>query len=107
MRNRAAGTHVSSTHSAGITRRCGAEALGTGILVAAVIGSGIMATRLTDDVALQLLVNALATVGVLVRSAFGAFDLAQRAYLILCALWLLAAARAVLLHGSFSIARKG
>ena len=51
--------------SAGVARRCAAEALGTGILVAAVIGSGIMATRLTDDVAVQLLVNALATVAAL------------------------------------------
>ena len=50
---------------AGPARRCIAEALGTGGLVAAVIGSGIMATRLTDDIALQLLVNALATVAAL------------------------------------------
>ena len=35
------------------------------MLVAAVIGSGIMATTLTDDVAVQLLVNALATVAAL------------------------------------------
>jgi len=48
-----------------VLRRCGAEALGTGVLVAAVIGSGIMATNLTDDVAVQLLVNALATVAAL------------------------------------------
>ena len=48
-----------------LLRRCSAEALGTGVLVAAVIGSGIMATRLTDDVAVQLLVNALATVAAL------------------------------------------
>jgi glycerol uptake facilitator-like aquaporin len=46
----------------GVARRCGAEALGTALLVAAVIGSGIMATRLTEDSAVQLLVNALATV---------------------------------------------
>jgi glycerol uptake facilitator-like aquaporin len=38
-----------------------AEALGTGLLVAAVIGSGIMADRLTDDVALALLANTVAT----------------------------------------------
>jgi glycerol uptake facilitator-like aquaporin len=48
-----------------VARRLGAEALGTGVLVAAVIGSGIMATNLTTDVALQLLVNALATVAAL------------------------------------------
>ena len=41
--------------------RCG-EALGSGLPVAAVIGSGIRATRLTDDVAVQLLENALAAV---------------------------------------------
>ncbi len=38
-----------------------AEALGTGLLVAGVVGSGIMATQLTEDVALQLLCNAIAT----------------------------------------------
>ncbi len=48
-----------------VLRRCGAEALGTGVLVAAVIGSGITATNLTVDVAVQLLVNALATVAAL------------------------------------------
>jgi arsenate reductase len=47
------------------TRRALAEALGTGALVATVVGSGIMATRLTQDVAVQLLVNALATVAAL------------------------------------------
>jgi len=35
------------------------------MLVAAVVGSGIMATRLTHDVALALLINALATVAAL------------------------------------------
>src|SRR5690349_16439373 len=48
-----------------LARRLAAEALGTGVLVATVIGSGIMATRLTNDTALQLLVNALATVAAL------------------------------------------
>ena len=42
-------------------RRIVAEALGTGLLVAAVVGSGIMADRLTGDVALALLANTLAT----------------------------------------------
>ena len=42
-----------------------AELVGTGGLLAAVVGSGVMAQRLTDDVAVQLLVNALATVAVL------------------------------------------
>ena len=48
-----------------LPRRLAAEALGTGVLVAAVVGSGIMATRLTDDVALQLLFNAVSTVAAL------------------------------------------
>jgi arsenate reductase len=42
-----------------------AELVGTAGLLAAVVGSGVMAQRLTDDVAVQLLVNALATVAVL------------------------------------------
>lgn len=42
-----------------------AEVLGTAALVGAVVGSGVMATRLTDDTGLQLLINALATVAVL------------------------------------------
>jgi len=46
-------------------RRCLAEALGAGVLVATVVGSGIMATELTDDVGVQLLLKAVATVLVL------------------------------------------
>lgn len=47
--------------------RCLAEFLGTALLVAAVIGSGIAAARLSpDDVGLQLFENAAATVGALV-----------------------------------------
>ncbi len=42
-----------------------AEALGTGLLVAAVVGSGIMADRLTGDVALALLANTAATAAAL------------------------------------------
>jgi glycerol uptake facilitator-like aquaporin len=42
-------------------RKLVAEALGTGLLVAAVVGSGIMADRLTGDTALALLANTLAT----------------------------------------------
>ncbi|MEY3258998.1 MAG: Propanediol diffusion facilitator, partial [Actinomycetota bacterium] len=49
-----------------LTRRLGAEALGTGLLIISVVGSGIMATKLTDDVAVQLLANAGATVGALI-----------------------------------------
>ncbi|MGV1037333.1 MAG: aquaporin [Candidatus Nanopelagicales bacterium] len=48
-----------------IVRRFFAEFLGTGLLVAAVVGSGIMATNLTDDVGVELLINALATVAAL------------------------------------------
>jgi arsenate reductase len=47
------------------TRRLTAEFLGTAFLLAAVVGSGIMAETLTDDVGLQLLQNAFATAGVL------------------------------------------
>ncbi len=43
-----------------------AETLGTGFLVATVVGSGIMAERLTDDVALQLLANTLPTGAILI-----------------------------------------
>lgn len=50
-----------------LLRRCLAEAVGTGLLIVAVIGSGIMATRLSpDDVGIQLLENAFATAGALV-----------------------------------------
>jgi glycerol uptake facilitator-like aquaporin len=49
-----------------ITRRVAVEAIGTAALVVAVVGSGIMAERLTDDVALALLANALATGAALV-----------------------------------------
>ncbi len=42
-------------------RRLVAEFLGTGLLVAIVVGSGIHAERLSDDVGLRLLENALAT----------------------------------------------
>jgi len=43
-----------------------AEFVGTGFLLAGVVGSGIMAEKLTDDVGLQLLQNAFATAGILV-----------------------------------------
>jgi glycerol uptake facilitator-like aquaporin len=50
-----------------LTRRLVAEGLGTGLLVVAVVGSGIMASRLSpDDVGLQLLENAAATAGALI-----------------------------------------
>ncbi|MET0439416.1 MAG: MIP/aquaporin family protein [Devosia sp.] len=56
-----------------LSRRLTAEALGTGLLVATVVGSGIMAETLTTDVALTLLANTLATGAILVVliSTFG------------------------------------
>ena len=56
-----------------LRRRLAAEALGTGLLVATVVGSGIMAQSLTTDVALALLANTLATGAALVVliSVFG------------------------------------
>jgi glycerol uptake facilitator-like aquaporin len=50
-----------------LLRRLVAEALGTGLLVIAVIGSGIMASRLSPhDVGLELLANAAATAAALI-----------------------------------------
>jgi len=50
-----------------LTRRLAAEALGSAFLIVAVVGSGIMASRLSpDDVGLQLLENAGATTGALI-----------------------------------------
>jgi glycerol uptake facilitator-like aquaporin len=49
-----------------IVRRLTAELVGTAFLVAGVVGSGIMAERLSDDRGLQLLQNTAATAGVLV-----------------------------------------
>lgn len=48
-----------------MTRRLVAEALGTGLLVATVVGSGIMAERLTNDTAVALLGNTLPTGAIL------------------------------------------
>lgn len=48
-----------------LPRALAAEAVGTAGLLAAVVGSGIMAQRLTDDVGLQLLANAIASVAAL------------------------------------------
>lgn len=47
-------------------RRALAELVGTAFLLATVIGSGIMATDLTPDVGLELLINSVATAAVLV-----------------------------------------
>jgi glycerol uptake facilitator-like aquaporin len=49
-----------------LPRRLVAEALGTALLVATVVGSGIMAETLTKDVALALLGNTLPTGAILV-----------------------------------------
>jgi glycerol uptake facilitator-like aquaporin len=48
-----------------LIRRLTAEFVGTAFLLAGVVGSGIMAEQLTDDVGLQLLQNAVATAAVL------------------------------------------
>ncbi|MGZ9810386.1 aquaporin [Pseudoroseicyclus sp. H15] len=49
-----------------LARRLTAEALGTGLLVCTVVGSGIMAESLTGDTALALLGNTLPTGAILV-----------------------------------------
>ena len=57
-----------------MARKLTAEAVGTGLLVAVVVGSGILATRLSpDDTGLQLLESSTATAGALVALilAFG------------------------------------
>ncbi len=46
-------------------RRLTAELVGTAFLLAGIVGSGIMAQTLTDDVGLQLLQNAIATGAIL------------------------------------------
>ena len=57
---------MSDRTTAPLPRRLAAEALGTGLLVTAVIGSGIAAARLSpSDVGLQLLENAVATAAAL------------------------------------------
>ncbi|HYJ54227.1 MAG TPA: aquaporin [Mycobacterium sp.] len=56
-----------ATAGGALARRAVAELVGTGFLVAAVIGSGIAASRLSpDNVGFQLLVNSLVTGAVLV-----------------------------------------
>ncbi|MFR9799121.1 aquaporin [Streptomyces sp. MS06] len=45
-----------------LVARAAAELVGTALLVAVVVGSGIQATELTEDVGLQLLANSTATV---------------------------------------------
>ncbi len=53
-------------HTFDLPRRLAAETLGTALLVATVVGSGIMAETLTKDVALALLCNTLPTGAILV-----------------------------------------
>ena len=56
-----------TAHGAAVVRRAIAELIGTAFLVAAVIGSGIAATRLSpDDVGLQLMENSVVTGAALV-----------------------------------------
>ena len=57
-----------------LARRLVAEAVGTALLIVAVVGSGIMASRQSADGGLQLLENAVATAGALIGLilAFGA-----------------------------------
>ena len=45
-----------------IMKKVFAEFLGTAFLVAIVVGSGIMATNLSQDVGVQLLINTISTV---------------------------------------------
>jgi glycerol uptake facilitator-like aquaporin len=52
--------------SSTLSRRLAAEALGTGLLVATVVGSGVMAETLTKDNAVALLGNTLPTGAILV-----------------------------------------
>ena len=62
---------VSGSTWAPDVRRLTGEFVGTAFLLAGVVGSGIMAENLTDDVGLQLLQNAFATAGVLVALILG------------------------------------
>jgi glycerol uptake facilitator-like aquaporin len=55
------------TRQLGIARRAVAEGIGTGLLLTAIVGSGIMAERLAaGNIALALLANSVATGGALV-----------------------------------------
>ncbi|MEM9132829.1 MAG: aquaporin [Actinomycetota bacterium] len=59
------GLMATATGPRELARSLTAEFLGTAFLLAAVVGSGIMAENLSTDVGLQLLQNAFATAGVL------------------------------------------
>jgi len=78
--------------TAAVGRRLVAELIGTGLLVAIVVGSGIFATRLTSDPGLRLLINSLVTalgLAVLIL-VFIAANGAQFNPLVTAADWLLA-----------------
>ena len=51
-----------------LSRRLTAEFVGTFFLLLAVVGSGIMAENLSEDVGIQLLANSFATAGALTLS---------------------------------------
>jgi glycerol uptake facilitator-like aquaporin len=54
-----------------LSRRLAAEALGTGLLLAAIVGSGIMGEKLAGgNVAIALLANTMATGAMLVTLIF-------------------------------------
>ena len=59
MRN--VGRDLTTLVKPSLSRRLVAEGLGTAMLLATVVGSGIMATTLSTDVGLQLLANSTAT----------------------------------------------
>ncbi|MGW6565643.1 hypothetical protein [Streptomyces sp. NPDC054975] len=56
-----------------LSPRAAAEFVGTAALVTIVVGSGIQATGLTDDVALQLLANSTATFAGIAPASVPAF----------------------------------
>ncbi|WP_406125506.1 aquaporin [Streptomyces sp. NBC_00989] len=75
--------------NAPLGRRVAAEAIGTGLLVAVVVGSGIQATGLSHDAGVQLLANSLATVfglGVLI-TVFGPVSGAHFNPVVTLAVW--------------------
>ncbi len=58
-------TATASAAPVRLAQRLLAEFVGTAFLLVAVVGSGVMAERLTNDVAIQLLANSTATAGAL------------------------------------------
>ncbi|MFI0813673.1 aquaporin [Streptomyces echinatus] len=79
-----------SGHPVPLGRRVAAEAVGTAVLVAVVVGSGIQATELSKDAGMQLMANCLATVfglGVLI-AVFGPVSGAHFNPVVTLAAWL-------------------